>query len=174
MDNFNCFSFQDKIQFTKEIMETKFQIKALWLVVIFLTLFVISFNYITLKKISELRKAIYQISQIREKIKESLETLERKSEIRPYLIEVTDQGFSPIGFSAPIKTKISITLKNFDKKEHSFTIDEIGVDTGLIEGGKETTINFVLPDLPQNLNFYSKGVNKNTPGFQGQIEVFKL
>lgn len=65
----------------------------------------------------------------------------------------TDFAFHPAQISAEPGQAISITLKNEDGVEHSFTIDGLGVNAEA-EGGDEATVQLTAPD--KSVEFYCR------------------
>ena len=68
-------------------------------------------------------------------------------------VVATDFAFAPAEISAEPGQAVSITLKNDGTVEHSFTIDDLGVDTEA-EGGEEATTELTAPD--ESVEFYCR------------------
>jgi uncharacterized cupredoxin-like copper-binding protein len=54
-------------------------------------------------------------------------------------IELNDDYFSPKDITIPNEKTTTVLLKNKGKKEHTFTVKELGIDTE-VQPGKEKTI----------------------------------
>lgn len=76
-------------------------------------------------------------------IDESEDKKERKTFVGAF-----SSGFSPAGLSISPGDKIILTFTNHDKKPHSLTCEELGVDSGIIQPEQKKTIEFIVPDTP--------------------------
>jgi plastocyanin len=55
-------------------------------------------------------------------------------------VELNDDSFNPKVITIPNKTTTKVILRNKGNKEHTFTVEKLGIDTE-VQPGKETTIN---------------------------------
>jgi plastocyanin len=61
-------------------------------------------------------------------------------------VELNDDSFNPEVITIPNGTSTKLILKNKGKKEHTFTVEKLGIDTE-VQPGKERTIN-ITPKQP--------------------------
>jgi plastocyanin len=61
-------------------------------------------------------------------------------------VELNDDSFNPEVITIPNGTTTKLILKNKGKKEHTFTVEKLGIDTE-VQPGKERTIN-ITPKQP--------------------------
>ncbi|WP_449536562.1 cupredoxin domain-containing protein [Ferdinandcohnia sp. Marseille-Q9671] len=61
-------------------------------------------------------------------------------------VELNDDYFNPNAITIPNGRKTSLILKNKGKKEHTFTVEKLGIDAE-VQPGKEMTIT-VDPKMP--------------------------
>jgi plastocyanin len=61
-------------------------------------------------------------------------------------VELNDDSFNPEVITIPNGTTTKLILKNKGKKEHTFTVEKLGIDTE-VPPGKERTIN-ITPKQP--------------------------
>ena len=67
-------------------------------------------------------------------------------------IATVDNNFAPSNFAAPAGQQITLTITNNGQNSHSFTIDSLAVDTGVLEPGQQAQVTFTMPD--QEVQFY--------------------
>jgi plastocyanin len=61
-------------------------------------------------------------------------------------VELNDDSFNPEVITIPNGTTTKLILKNKGKKEHTFTVEKLGIDTE-VQPGKEKTIT-ITPKQP--------------------------
>jgi plastocyanin len=61
-------------------------------------------------------------------------------------VELQDDYFNPKVITIPNGTTTKVILKNKGKKEHTFTVEKLGIDAE-VQPGKETTIS-ITPQQP--------------------------
>jgi len=68
----------------------------------------------------------------------------------------------------------SLEITNRGVNGHSFVIDELGVDTGMIKPGETRTVTLKsLANEPQNYTFYSNLTEDDKDKFSGEFIVEK-
>ncbi len=87
-------------------------------------------------------------------------------------IEVNDNGFVNNSFRVTTNDEVAITLRNTGTKPHSFKIDDLGVDSTIVEAGgfKMFTIGS-LPNRNAVYNFYSNVPSDELSVFSGELTV---
>ena len=87
-------------------------------------------------------------------------------------IEVNDNGFVNNSFKVTTNDDVTITLRNTGTKPHSFKIDELGVDSMIVEAGgfKMFTVGS-LPTKNAVYNFYSSAPSDELSVFSGELTV---
>lgn len=87
----------------------------------------------------------------------------------------SDTGFSPKSetYVASDNSDTVLTVENMGFREHSFVIDEVNLDTGLIAPGSSKDINLGnFPfDLGKTYTFYSNAAGDNKDDFSGVLTV---
>jgi len=68
--------------------------------------------------------------------------------------------FDPATLTAKVGQPINVTMKNGGALEHTFLIDELGVNSGTVASGQSGTVSFT-PDTAGTYTFYC-----NVPGHQ--------
>lgn len=63
-----------------------------------------------------------------------------------------DNDFAPASFAAPAGQEITVTVSNSGQNPHSFTIDSLDVDTGVMNSGDQAEVTFTMPD--EEVEFY--------------------
>ena len=69
-------------------------------------------------------------------------------------VSVVDNSFDPTSLSAAAGSVVSIEVTNDGSNPHTFSIDDVDVDTGTLNGGDSTTVTFTMPD--GDLQYYCK------------------
>ncbi|AZU61943.1 cupredoxin domain-containing protein [Neobacillus mesonae] len=75
-----------------------------------------------------------------EAVKQPIETVKANE------VELNDDYFNPNVITIPNGKTTTLILKNKGKKEHTFTVEKLGIDAE-VQSGKETTIT-VKPNMP--------------------------
>jgi plastocyanin len=60
-------------------------------------------------------------------------------------LDAVDIAFNPTTLQIPANTDVTITFKNTGVLPHSFVSEELGIDTGQLPGGQETTVTVNAP-----------------------------
>ncbi|KRF58477.1 cytochrome B [Bacillus sp. Soil745] len=66
--------------------------------------------------------------------------------VKSIVVELKDDFFNPEAITIPNVTATTLILKNKGKKEHTFTVEKLGIDAE-VQAGKEKTIT-VQPKQP--------------------------
>lgn len=66
--------------------------------------------------------------------------------VKPIEVELSDDFFNPEVITIPNGTATTLILKNKGKKEHTFTVEKLGIDAE-VQAGKDKTIT-VQPKQP--------------------------
>lgn len=77
---------------------------------------------------------------------ESIVVTQPMETVRELEVELNDDYFNPKDITIPSGTATTLVLKNKGKKEHTFTVEKLGIDAE-IQPGKEKTIT-VKPKQP--------------------------
>ncbi|MGH2729941.1 MAG: cupredoxin domain-containing protein [Actinomycetota bacterium] len=67
-------------------------------------------------------------------------------EASPLLVLASEFEFDPNEISIPPGTQVSVTLRNVGTASHTFTIDELDVDTGTVGAGQAEGASFTMPE----------------------------
>jgi plastocyanin len=63
-------------------------------------------------------------------------------------IATVDNNFAPSRLDVPAGEEITVEVQNNGQNPHSFTIDELDVDTGVLQAGETAEVTFAVPDEP--------------------------
>lgn len=61
-------------------------------------------------------------------------------------VAMVDNNFAPSMLELPAGDEVTISTPNNGQNPHSFTIDDLGVDTGVIDSGGSTEVTFTVPE----------------------------
>jgi plastocyanin len=67
-------------------------------------------------------------------------------------VATVDNNFAPSNFSAPGGQEITVNVVNNGQNPHSFTIDALDVDTGVLESGGTAEVTFAMPE--ETVDYY--------------------
>jgi len=89
-------------------------------------------------------------------------------------LKITDTGYSPAGIQIYTEETTNIKILNSGQNSHSFVIDELNIDSGLIEPGqtKEIAINKEFIE-PKTYTFYSNADGDDSQIFTGVLMVLE-
>ena len=88
-------------------------------------------------------------------------------------IAVSEDGFSPSGFHIKLNQFATVSIVNAGEKPHSFVIDELGIDTGLIEPGQTKKFEFGKDiKSAESFKFYSNAEGDDKEKIIGSIMIF--
>lgn len=87
-----------------------------------------------------------------QKQEETQGTVEPKTEVT---IEGGEYYFSPSLITVAKGKKITVTFKNVGSIAHTYTINELNLDTGLVNPGDSKTLEFDAPDATGSITFES-------------------
>lgn len=61
-------------------------------------------------------------------------------------VAMVDNNFAPSMLELPAGEEVTISTPNNGQNSHSFTIDDLDVDTGVIEAGEGAEVTFTVPE----------------------------
>ena len=73
------------------------------------------------------------------------ETTIRESTAKEFTIYGTEYSFSPRNIEVTQGERVRIRFVNTGTIAHTYTVNELGLDTGLLEAGEERTLEFTVP-----------------------------
>jgi len=94
--------------------------------------------------------------------------------VKQISLAIEDNGFSPTGIQIYANQSNSLTIANNSNQPHSFVIDELKINTGLIQPGQ--TKNVVIDqDFAESTvyNFYSDAAGDDKTTFGGVLMILK-
>ncbi len=68
-----------------------------------------------------------------------------------FQMTMTDNEFGPDTLQAPAGQDAQVLLQNNGDEPHTFTVESVGVDTGIIEPGGDGEVTFTFPDEPTEI-----------------------
>jgi hypothetical protein len=87
-------------------------------------------------------------------------------------IEVNDNGFTNNSFQAADTDDITVILRNTGTMPHSFVIDDLGLNSQLVEAGNFKVIVIdSLPERTASYTFYSNAPRDEVGVFSGVLNV---
>ena len=101
------------------------------------------------------------------------ESGEEISSLQRFTIEGDEFRFSPKNISVTRGATVELTFKNVGNAPHNFTIDELGLATKTIGGGKTDVVSFVAPDTAGIVSYssYCSVPGHREAGMVGTIEI---
>lgn len=98
----------------------------------------------------------------------------KKTSVANRELSILDGAFLPTGFSINANQKTAIAIINNGESSHSFVIDELNINSGLIEPGqtKEIVIDRQFTES-KNYVFYSNAAGDDPQTFKGILMVTK-
>lgn len=98
----------------------------------------------------------------------------QKTTVDSRSIKITNAGFLPAGFQIYANKETTIQLENNTDSPHSFIIDELNINSGLIESGtiKDIVINSGIAQI-KNYTFYSNTEGDDPQTFKGVLMVLE-
>ena len=97
-------------------------------------------------------------------------TSQTEGEVKEITVEGSEYSFSPESLSVLAGEKIRLTFKNMGNLPHNFTIDELGVTTKTIAGGKTDVVEFTA-GASETFTFYCSLAGHQKLGMEGDLEV---
>lgn len=67
-------------------------------------------------------------------------------------VSTVDNSFDPSSLSAPAGSEVTVEVTNDGSNPHTFTIDDLDVDTSTIASGESATATFTMPEA--SVTFY--------------------
>jgi len=89
-------------------------------------------------------------SEVVESVEDAVEDAVDDPELPP--VATVDNAFAPSMLAASFGEELTITVVNNGENPHSFTIDELEVDTGVLQAGDSAAVTFNMPD--QDVTYY--------------------
>lgn len=91
-------------------------------------------------------------------------------------IIVRDNAFEPNLLTGKVNQPLELTVENQGTKPHSFVIDELKLNTGPIEPGKQATLTVLGNKIRTYTNggayiFYSDVAGDNAAGLTGNLSI---
>ena len=87
-----------------------------------------------------------------------------------YNIEGQDIVYNNTSLTAQVGQEVTVTLDNVGALEHSFLIDELGVDSGIVAAGASGTLTFT-PTTAGTYTFYCNVPGHSDAGMLGELIV---
>ena len=85
-------------------------------------------------------------------------------------IEGQDIAYDITSLTAQVGQEVTVTLDNVGALEHSFLIDELGVDSGIVAAGASGTVTFT-PGTAGTYTFYCNIPGHSDAGMIGELTV---
>ena len=85
-------------------------------------------------------------------------------------IEGQDISYDKTSLTAQVGQEVTVTLENVGALEHSFLIDELGVDSGTVAVGASGTVTFT-PSSAGTYTFYCNIPGHSDAGMVGELTV---
>ena len=85
-------------------------------------------------------------------------------------IEGQDISYDNTSLTAQVGQEVTVTLKNVGALEHSFLIDDLGVDSGIVAVGASGTVTFT-PSTAGTYAFYCDIPGHKDAGMVGELTV---
>lgn len=104
-----------------------------------------------------------------EATKEPSATGSAKSDVREITVTGSSFKFDPSKITIKKGEKVKITFKNAGGM-HNFIIDELGVETPIVESGKDATVEFTA-DKTGSFKYYCSVSNHRAMGMEGTLTV---
>lgn len=87
-------------------------------------------------------------------------------------IEVTDNGFANNAFQFSANEDITVVIRNTGVNPHSFVIDSLGLNSGIVEAGNFRVVAAgSFPDKSETYTFYSDAPGDEIGVFSGVFQV---
>lgn len=90
-----------------------------------------------------------------------------------FTIEGDEFRFSPSNISAARGATVELTFKNVGRVPHNYVVDELGLATKTIGGGKTDVVTFTAPDSAGAITYasYCSVPGHREAGMAGTIEI---
>ena len=82
----------------------------------------------------------------------------------------TEYGFSPVSISVKAGEQVKITFRNNGKALHNLTLEELGIGTKTIGGGKTDVVEFTVPSSG-TYTFFCSVSGHRAAGMEGSLKV---
>jgi len=91
-------------------------------------------------------------SEVVESVEGALEDAQDEVDTGLPPVATVDNAFAPSMLAASFGDELTITVVNNGENPHSFTIDALEVDTGVLQAGDSAAVTFNMPD--QDMEYY--------------------
>ena len=94
-------------------------------------------------------------------------------EITRITVEGDEFNFSPANFTVKAGEMVELTFRNVGRSPHNFIVDELGLATKTIGGGKTDIVTFLAPDSAGSLTYtlYCSVPGHREAGMEGTITI---
>jgi plastocyanin len=103
-------------------------------------------------------------------VDESSTVEDSMEEAREITVEGFSFGYTPSELTMEAGEKIKLTFVSLDMM-HDFIVEGTDIQTEIITGGNQTTIEFTAPDEPGEYTFYCSVGNHRAQGMEGTLTV---
>lgn len=86
-----------------------------------------------------------------------------------FALDAQDIVFTPASLTISANTTVTITITNKGVLQHDFTIDELGINSKLLNGGESTTVTFKA--APGTYQYYCSVPGQKAAGMIGTLIV---
>lgn len=95
-----------------------------------------------------------------------------KSNVQTFIVRGLEYAYSPSVISVSPSTRVQVEFRNTGEMAHNFVIDELNVNSGMVNPGESKTFEFTVPVNGQSeYVFYCSVGNHRAQGMEGRIEV---
>lgn len=96
-----------------------------------------------------------------------------EKQVLKFVIEGDEFSFSPPKITVLRGATVELTFKNVGRAPHNYSIDELGIATKTIGGGKTDVVTFVAPDTSGTISYssYCSVPGHKEAGMAGTIEI---
>ncbi|MFY9458096.1 MAG: plastocyanin/azurin family copper-binding protein, partial [Candidatus Spechtbacterales bacterium] len=94
-------------------------------------------------------------------------------QVLKFVIEGDEFSFLPQNITVPRGATVELTFKNIGRVPHNYIIDELGIATKTIGGGKTDVVTFTAPNTPGVIDYasYCSIPGHREAGMEGTIEI---
>jgi len=86
-------------------------------------------------------------------------------------VEAREYSFTPSSITVSKGARVRITLTNGGTVYHSFTVDALSLDTGLVAPGSTASVDFTAPQTAGSYQFHCSVVGHADLGMVGTLTV---
>lgn len=98
---------------------------------------------------------------------------EIQKSVQKFIIEGDEFSFSPQNITVSRGATVELTFKNIGRVPHNYVVDELGLATKIIGGGKTDVVTFTAPNAPGAVNYasYCSLPGHREAGMEGTIFI---